>query len=137
MPEFDLEKQLGWQNTLLPYFAELGLECPPPVKSASRMPFNHEIADAIEPFNPEIISFHFGLPDKDLMKRVKGWGSRVISSATTLEEAVWLEENGVDGIIAQGYEAGGHRGFFFPMTFQPRSGCFPLRARLHKRLMFL
>ncbi len=130
MPEFDIEKQLVWQDTLAPYFAEMDIECPPPVESASRMPFNHEIADAIEPFNPEIISFHFGLPDKDLMKRVKGWGSRVLSSATTLDEAVWLEENGVDGIIAQGYEAGGHRGMFLSDDLSAQVGMFSLARQI-------
>jgi nitronate monooxygenase len=58
------------------------------------------------------VSFHFGLPDQPLLSRVKAAGCRVMSSATTVEEARWLEARGVDVVIAQGYEAGGHRATF-------------------------
>ena len=69
-------------------------------------------ADLLEPFRPKVVSFHFGLPAPDLLARVKSWGSVVLSSATTVEEARWLEAHGVDAVIAQGVEAGGHRGMF-------------------------
>ena len=75
-----------------------------------RAPFNAAAADALEPFKPAVVSFHFGLPPDDLLARVRGWGSKILSSATTVDEARWLERCGVDAIIAQGLEAGGHRG---------------------------
>ncbi|HUG77175.1 MAG TPA: nitronate monooxygenase, partial [Burkholderiales bacterium] len=69
-------------------------------------------ADVLEPFRPEVVSFHFGLPEAKLLARVKSWGAKILSSATTVEEALWLEAHGVDAVIAQGLEAGGHRGMF-------------------------
>ncbi|PKH03140.1 2-nitropropane dioxygenase [Psychromonas sp. MB-3u-54] len=113
MPDYDQKKQSKWQAQLNPYFTELGVECESLPNSATRIPFNHDVADAIESFHPEFISFHFGLPDRELLARVKSWGTKVVSSATTIKEALWLESKGVDGIIAQGLEAGGHRAMFF------------------------
>ena len=77
-----------------------------------RAPFSEESADVLEPFRPEVVSFHFGLPAAKLLARVKSWGSKILSSATTVEEALWLEAHGADAVIAQGLEAGGHRGMF-------------------------
>ncbi len=82
---------------------------PPAVGGA---PFGPEAADVLDEFRPAVVSFHFGVPSPELLARVKGWGSKVFSSATTVDEARWLESRGVDGIIAQGLEAGGHRGMF-------------------------
>jgi nitronate monooxygenase len=70
------------------------------------------MSTVVEEAKPEVVSFHFGLPDPALLARVKAAGCRVMSSATTVAEALWLEARGVDVIIAQGYEAGGHRGMF-------------------------
>jgi len=109
---FDELKQKQWQTRLRPFFSELDSEFDESKKGSSRVPFSHEVADAIEAFAPPFISFHFGLPEPSLLKRVKAWGAKVVSSATTVEEALWLDENGVDGIIAQGNEGGGHRGMF-------------------------
>ncbi|MGR5062036.1 NAD(P)H-dependent flavin oxidoreductase [Photobacterium sp. DNB22_13_2] len=126
MPSYNEARQLRWQHRLQPYFSELGVECESRPNSASRVPFNHDIADAIEPFSPDVISFHFGLPDKDLLARIKRWGTTVISSATTVEEAIWLESNGVDAVIAQGIEAGGHRGMFLSGDLSTQVGLFSL-----------
>ncbi|EDL51923.1 putative oxidoreductase protein [Vibrio mediterranei AK1] len=112
MPNFDQERQAQWRNRLAPYFEELKLDIAIQPSMATRMPFSEDIADAIEAFKPPYISFHFGLPNKALLERVKSWGTCILSSATTVEEAVWLETNGADAIIAQGVEAGGHRGMF-------------------------
>jgi nitronate monooxygenase len=91
-----------------------------------RVPFNRAAADILERFRPKVVSFHFGLPDLDLLDRVKGWGSVVLSSATTVEEARWLEAFGVDAIIAQGVEAGGHRGMFLTDDLTTQAGTFAL-----------
>lgn len=129
MPDVDTDRQAAWQTLLTPYFEELGVPCDS-AGGASRQPFSHEIADAIEPLRPEILSFHFGLPAPDLLARVKGWGARVLSSATTLAEARWLEAHGADGIIAQGVEAGGHRGMFLSDEVSTQVGTLALVAQV-------
>ncbi|HHG3163398.1 TPA: NAD(P)H-dependent flavin oxidoreductase [Vibrio parahaemolyticus] len=105
MPEYDANKHEEWQKTLQPYFAEVGATVQAQPNAPTRMPFNHDIADAIEPFAPPVISFHFGLPADDLLARIRGWGGKILSTATTVDEALWLEAKGVDGIIAQGLMA--------------------------------
>jgi nitronate monooxygenase len=129
-PVIDEKRYDAWMALLAPYFAELDLEPPATPNAASRQPFSHEMADAIEPFKPPIISFHFGLPATDLLQRVKGWGSRVWSSATTVDEAQWLAANGADAIIAQGVEAGGHRGMFLTDDVTTQSGTFALLPQI-------
>jgi len=102
----------SWRRALAPYYAELGVD-PQAIPAAPvRAPFNQEMADALAEFRPAVVSFHFGLPSQELVARVRGWGARILSSATTVDEARWLEARGVDAIIAQGIEAGGHRGMF-------------------------
>ncbi|CAG9297399.1 NAD(P)H-dependent flavin oxidoreductase [Celerinatantimonas diazotrophica] len=131
---YDAKRQKIWRSKLKPYFTELGLDMDVATGGASRVPFSHDIADAIEPFAPEFISFHFGLPDKDLLQRVMGWGTTVISSATTVEEAIWLESRGVHGIIAQGLEAGGHRGMFLSSNLSTQMGLISLVSQVVKRV---
>jgi nitronate monooxygenase len=85
---------------------------PATIVPATRRPFDDAAADILAEFKPPVVSFHFGLPSPDLIARVRAWGARILSSATTVEEARWLEAHGVDAVIAQGVEAGGHRGMF-------------------------
>jgi NAD(P)H-dependent flavin oxidoreductase YrpB (nitropropane dioxygenase family) len=80
----------------------------------------------VEELKPEVVSFHYGLPDGELLKRVKGSGSRVICSATTVAEARFLEKNGCDAVIAQGLEAGGHRGMFLSDDLATQAGLLVL-----------
>ncbi|MFI8620490.1 MAG: nitronate monooxygenase [Marinomonas sp.] len=128
--EYNEAEHQVWQSKLMPYFAAFGATPKSLPNSANRTPFNHAIADAIEPFSPPVVSFHFGLPDPELVQRVKSWGSKVLSSATTLEEALWLESQGVDAIIAQGVEAGGHRGMFLSDDITTQVGLFSLVSQL-------
>lgn len=100
-----------WQDVLLPYYTQCGLQADGAV-GAGRTPFSAEQADLLAQFKPPVVSFHFGLPSADLLARVRSWGSKIISSATTVAEAKWLASQGVDAVIAQGVEAGGHRGIF-------------------------
>lgn len=134
MPDYDQAQHDVWQNTLAKYFIELGISCENRPNSANRMPFNHDIADAIEPFKPEFISFHFGLPEQKLFDRIKSWGTKIVSSATTLEEALWLEAKGVDAIIAQGIEAGGHRGMFLTDDITTQVGSMALISQIVKKV---
>jgi nitronate monooxygenase len=107
----DAEREQAWHDRLSPYRRELGI-APEPVSRLDITPFGDAMCKVVEDAKPEVVSFHFGLPPPRLLDRVKAAGCRVISSATTVEEARWLEARGVDAIIAQGYEAGGHRGIF-------------------------
>jgi nitronate monooxygenase len=111
-PAPNAARQAAWRTLLAPYFAEHGIDPSSIQTGPQRLPFNDAAADVLEEFKPPVVSFHFGLPSSGLMKRVKSWGSKIISSATTLDEARYLEAHGVDAIIAQGSEAGGHRAMF-------------------------
>jgi hypothetical protein len=91
-----------------------------------RSPFSSEAAEVLGEFRPAVVSFHFGLPSTDLLAWERGWGARVLSSATTVDEARWLEAHGVDAIIAQGLEAGGHRGIFLSEDLNTQVGTFAL-----------
>jgi nitronate monooxygenase len=115
-----------WKARLAPYYKELGLDPAAPFAAANRAPFDEAMCALVEELKPEVASFHFGLPDAAMMKRVKAAGAIVLSSATTVKEAIWLEENGADVIIAQGAEAGGHRGMFLTENIAEQPGTFAL-----------
>ena len=126
-----LQAEAAWCKAVTPWARQAGLPAPAPA-GAARAPFSAALADLIEPFRPPVVSFHFGLPAPDLLARVKGWGAQVLSSATTVEEAVWLEANGADAVIAQGWEAGGHRGHFLKpdLDLSGQAGLFALLPRI-------
>lgn len=111
-PIVDSAELAAWNNELSPWFDTYGLSVDQVPEAPSRQPFSQTNADLLEQFKPAVVSFHFGLPEAELVARIKSWGSIVLSSATTLAEAQWLENNGADVVIAQGIEAGGHRGMF-------------------------
>lgn len=111
-PEPDAERDRRWKDLLEPHYRELGADFDAPTPESNREPFNDASCRVVEAFRPEVVSFHFGLPEKTLLERVKATGAKVLSSATTVEEAIWLEQHGCDAIIAMGIEAGGHRGLF-------------------------
>ncbi|MGE0284657.1 MAG: NAD(P)H-dependent flavin oxidoreductase [Bradyrhizobium sp.] len=122
----DPRREAGWQARLAGYYNELELDPAAPVNAASRAPFDDAFCALVEELKPEVTSFHFGLPSPDLLRRVKAAGAIVMSSATTVREAVWLEQNGADVIIAQGAEAGGHRGMFLSENIAEQPGTFAL-----------
>jgi len=122
----DPAREAGWRQRLMPYYRELGLDPAAPIQAASRAPFDAAMCALVEELEPEVVSFHFGLPDQALLARVKAAGCIVMSSATIVKEAIWLEENGADVIIAQGAEAGGHRGMFLTGNIAEQPGTFAL-----------
>ncbi len=129
-PAADNAREAAWRDKLAPYYKELGLDPNAPVTAANRAPFNAELCDAVLALKPAVASFHFGLPEAGLLKRVKDAGCKVLSSATTVAEARWLEERGVDAIIAQGLEAGGHRGIFLSDDIATQVGTFALTPQI-------
>ncbi|MDP2016832.1 nitronate monooxygenase family protein, partial [Hydrogenophaga sp.] len=129
-PVPDEAREAAWRAWLATYYREAGLDIDSVPAGPGRVPFNRAAADILERFKPKVVSFHFGLPDIDLLDRVKSWGSVVLSSATTVEEARWLEAFGADAIIAQGVEAGGHRGMFLTDDLTTQVGTFALLPQI-------
>ena len=111
-PVIDAVRQQRWLAALAPYHQELGIDPASLPTGPGRVPFDAAAAALLAEFKPPVVSFHFGLPTPELLAAVKAWGATVMSTATTLAEAQWLEAHGADVIIAQGLEAGGHRGMF-------------------------
>ena len=125
-PPREPEREDAWRRALAPYFAELGVDADVSPVGPARAPFSSDIADVVEPFRPPVVSFHFGLPSDDLLRRVRSWSSKIIASATTVDEALWLQARGVDAVIAQGSEAGGHRGMFLTTDVATQVGTLAL-----------
>jgi nitronate monooxygenase len=125
-PDPSFEREAAWRAALAPYYEEYGIDASAVPAGPGRLPFNAEFADALGEFKPPVVSFHFGLPAADLLARVRSWGAKILSSATTVDEARWLEAQGVDAVIAQGLEAGGHRGIFLSEDLSTQVGTFAL-----------
>jgi nitronate monooxygenase len=122
----DAQAEAGWKKRLAAYYQELGLDPQAPVTAANRAPFDAAMCAVVEELKPEVVSFHFGLPKPELVARVKAAGCLVMGAATIVREAIWLEEHGADVIIAQGAEAGGHRGMFLTDNIAQQPGLFAL-----------
>jgi nitronate monooxygenase len=127
---YDEVQSMRWLEVLSPYLQEYGVDPHSIVPGAGRSPFSHDLADVIEPFAPFVLSFHFGLPSADLLARVKSWNVPIIASATTVQEALWLQSRGVTAVIAQGLEAGGHRGMFLSDDLTTQVGTFALLPQI-------
>lgn len=129
-PARDDAREAAWRAMLAPYYAQWGIDPQTVASGPGRTPFGHEAADVLEDFRPEVVSFHFGLPARDLFDRVRAMGARIIASATTVDEARWLQAHGVDAVIAQGLEAGGHRGHFLADDLRAQMGTFALLPQI-------
>jgi nitronate monooxygenase len=125
-PAADAGRESMWRDALAPYYKQYGIDPAGIPTGPGRAPFSAEFADVLEAYRPVFVSFHFGLPPANLLARVKSWGAKVFCSATTVDEARWLEAHGVDAIIAQGVEAGGHRGIFLSDDLTTQVGTFAL-----------
>jgi nitronate monooxygenase len=131
-PAADAAREAAWRATLAPYYREFGIDQASIAAGPGRLPFSKEAADVLEAFKPAVVSFHFGLPAAELVARVKRWGAKVLGSATTVEEARWLEAHGADAVIAQGSEAGGHRGIFLSEDLNTQVSTFALVPQIVK-----
>lgn len=129
-PVPDDSRERAWRLRLAKFYTELGLDPEMPVPRASRMPFDSPACSLVEEFKPQVVSFHFGLPDPALLARVRATGAKIISSATTVEEAHWLENRGCDAVIAQGSEAGGHRAMFLTDDVSTQIGTMALLPQI-------
>jgi nitronate monooxygenase len=125
-PAADPVRDTMWRATLSRYYEEFGLGIDTIPADAGRAAFDEATLEIVSEFKPPVVSFHFGLPPTLLLARVKSWGAKILSSATTVEEARWLDLRGVDAIIAQGLEAGGHRGMFLSDDLTTQLGTMAL-----------
>jgi nitronate monooxygenase len=115
-PAVDAQQASAWREQLRSYFDEFGVDMDAPPPASPIRSFGADYCALVEELKPAVVSFHFGLPDVSLMARLHATGAKVIASATTVAEARWLEARGCDAIVAQGFEAGGHRGSFLAGT---------------------
>ncbi len=129
-PTPDAGREAVWRTALLPFYKKYGIDPGSIPAGPGRSPFSAEAAGVLSEFKPAVVSFHFGLPSAELLARVRACGAKVLSSATTVEEALWLEAHGVDAIIAQGLEAGGHRGIFLSHDLSTQIGTFALLPQI-------
>ncbi len=125
LPAPDAAREQAWRTTLHPFYTAFAVE-PPTATTVPRATFDAEVVAILRAFRPPIVSFHFGLPDRALLAALKDWGATIVSSATTVAEARWLEAHGADVIIAQGWEAGGHRAMFLTSDLTTQLGTFAL-----------
>lgn len=125
-PAPNADREAAWRARLAPYYGEFGIDVATIPAGPGRAPFSSAAADVLGEFAPAVVSFHFGLPPVELLARVRAWGPKILASATTVDEARWLEAQGVDVIIAQGVEAGGHRGNFLSEDLSTQFGTFAL-----------
>ena len=122
----DVVKDHAWLERIAPYFAELGVEAPSLPLPQGHPPFGESDCAVVEALRPEVVSFHFGLPSAALLARVKATGCTILSTATSVREARDLAARGVDAVIAQGAEAGGHRGMFLETDVATQTGTVAL-----------
>lgn len=133
-PVADAVREAAWRSALGPYYREFGLDIAAVPAGPGRNPFDFASAALVEELRPNVVSFHFGLPDEPLLARVRASGARILASATTVDEGLWIERRGVDAVIAQGLEAGGHRGHFLSNDLSVQSGTFALLPQLVRTL---
>jgi nitronate monooxygenase len=131
-PTEDETRERAWRDALAPFYRELDVADSAIVRGAGRHPFDHDVAEIVDELRPPVVSFHFGLPAAELLDRVRASGATILSSATTVGEARWLEQRGVNAIIAQGNEAGGHRGMFLTDDVTTQIGTFALLPQIVK-----
>lgn len=124
------EREARWRAALAPYYEEFGIDANAVPAGPGRNPFGAEAAEILGEFRPAVVSFHFGLPAPELLARVRALGAKIFSSATTVDEARWLEARGVDAVIAQGFEAGGHRGIFLTEDLTTQVGTMALLPQI-------
>src|SRR5215831_1809845 len=125
-PRDDRARERNWLQRLDAYYTELQADRNTSIPQSTRAPFDEKMCDLVMEFHPEVVSFHFGLLDKNLLLRVRSTGAKILSTATSVDEARWLEDQGCDAIIAQGFEAGGHRGMFLTEDVSTQVGTMAL-----------
>jgi len=125
-PRDERAREMSWRQRLNAYYIQLQVDSSTSVAQSASASFDEKMCDLVMEYHPEVVSFHFGLPEKKLLLRIKRAGAKILSSATSVAEARWLEDQGCDAIIAQGFEAGGHRGMFLREDVSTQVGTMAL-----------
>lgn len=133
-PVPDAAVEQAWRQRFAAYYTELGVDPASVTAGPARQPFNADMAALVTEFRPAVVSFHFGLPAPELLAAVRASGALILASATTADEALWLEAHGADAVIAQGVEAGGHRGMFLSDDIATQVGTFALLPQVVQAL---
>lgn len=131
-PEPDPAREAAWRLALQPQAIALGVDLASAPAGPARRPFDAATLACIAPFRPPLLSFHFGLPDERLLAPARAWGARILATATTVAEARWLAARGVDALVVQGLEAGGHRGHFLASGLEGQTRLAPLLAQVRR-----
>ncbi|WP_339766387.1 nitronate monooxygenase [uncultured Pseudosulfitobacter sp.] len=130
-PTPDAAREAAWLQTMRPLFAAYNSEPPKELRTIYQS-FAEDDAmfQMLLDTAPPVVSFHFGLPGADRIKALKAAGCTLLATATNLTEACAIADAGCDAVVAQGYEAGGHRGMFDPSAPDDRLGTFALTRLL-------
>lgn len=124
------EREAAWRAQLAAEYRAVDIDPDETERGADRRPFDMETLELLLESKPPVVSFHFGLPATEMLAPLRDYGCRILSSATTLEEARWLEARGVDAVIAHGLEAGGHRGHFLSNDLTLQMGTLALLPQM-------
>ncbi|PLY45341.1 nitronate monooxygenase [Janthinobacterium sp. ROICE36] len=117
----DAGREAAWLAHLAPLFAELGAAVPAELEEIYRTFLGDEaVFELLLEQRPAVVSFHFGLPTQQQIAALRQAGIYTLATATSVREAALIEQAGVDAIVAQGVEAGGHRGVFDPQAQDER-----------------
>lgn len=134
-PPRDQQVEKAWLARLQPHFARLEAQTPEGLEEIYQpLRAGSEMADMVLEEAPAVVSFHFGLPQPQLLKALRARGCLTLASATSLHEAQTIMGAGLDGVIVQGWEAGGHRGSFDPQAPDERLPMRPLLAKIRANL---
>ena len=131
-PQAQLATEKAWREQLTPAYLAHGIDPQSVGSGPGRAPFSEESLKLMGQFKPAVVSFHFGLPQAEWVRQLQDGGIQIWSSATTVQEAQWLEQQGANAIIAQGLEAGGHRGMFLTEDLNTQVGCMALLPQIVK-----
>ena len=130
-PESDVARETAWLDALVPQFRRFGAEPPSRLQAVYRsLAEDDEMRATLVSEAAPVVSFHFGLPDAETVAALKAVGCVLLASATSLTEALACREAGMDAVVAQGWEAGGHRGVFDPQAADDQLGVAALTRLL-------
>lgn len=131
----DAEREAAWLQALKPLFAEFGAAPPAALRTIYKS-FAHDddMLRMLIELAPPVISLHFGLPAADRLQALRATGATLLATATSLDEARKIQDAGIDMVVAQGIEAGGHRGVFDPMAADENLSTFTLTRLLVEKI---
>src|SRR5262249_19548366 len=131
----DADRESAWLSRLAPCFAQFNAQPPRQLQEIYKSFIeDDEMMDVLLELRPKVVSFHFGLPPQEKISRLKDLGIVLLATATNLNEAIQVARAGIDAVVAQGYEAGGHRGVFDPSQ---RDDCLGLATLIRIVVSYL